>query len=217
MSAIEVGNQFIQELSSALKRIDTPDAETAQFMQTLLNAFQQGKLTYDPQSLRSNFVLPDWFNHLADNPAKSAAKVQDAALKLHPFLNWWTWDAFYPDEKYSDMADRTLGAVVVGSKETSFSPEEVTFTAEERYQFLFGGMDTGWLYPLHKHKMAELYFVIAGEAEFSHDGVMWHKRPAGSVFYNRSFQPHAIRTEEHAVLFASLYLPPFEWISTMIE
>ncbi|MEM7799097.1 MAG: dimethylsulfonioproprionate lyase family protein [Chloroflexota bacterium] len=217
MSAIEAGHRFVKELLSALKQAHTQDKLASNFIRMIVDAFEMGELSYRSQSLKNRMILPDWLYELEHRENRGTTKIHDATFALHPYLNWWTWKSFYPEEKYSNWVDKTLGAFAIGSEEARLSADKVTFSAENRYQIVFGGMDARTLYPLHKHRMEELYYFIAGQAELSHDGTTWQKLSAGSIYHNPPYQPHAIRTDEQAVLFVALFLPPFEWVSTMIE
>ena len=52
----------------------------------------------------------------------------------------------------------------------------------------------GILYPLHRHRAAEIYHVISGEAEWRRDGEPWRRRQPGEWIFHASDQGHAMRT-----------------------
>lgn len=49
-------------------------------------------------------------------------------------------------------------------------------------------------YASHWHPAIEFYGVLSGEGEWQVDDGVWVKRPAGSLIYHASNQPHAMRT-----------------------
>ena len=117
---------------------------------------------------------------------------------------------FWPEEKYQNFTSKLSGAVLIG-------PDDAEFTADDKYIVLLGMMSPNTTYPLHQHKIRELYYVVSGYASWSHDAKQWEILPPGSVFFNRSHEPHAIRTDNQFLIFVSFYLPPFGWEGGMVE
>ena len=111
---------------------------------------------------------------------------------------------FWPEPEHQEFAERLWGAFLVGD-------EEAPFSAEDRYIALLMVMGPDVLYPLHSHRIEELYFILSGRGEWSHDGATWAALPPGASFFNPSWQPHAIRAAAQPVVSIGFYLPPFGW------
>ena len=90
------------------------------------------------------------------------------------------------------------------------------FLAEDRYIALLFILFPNTTYPLHAHRIEELYVVLSGEADWSHDGESWTTLSPGSVFHNHSYQPHAIRAGREPLISMGLYLPPFGWENALV-
>ena len=58
----------------------------------------------------------------------------------------------------------------------------------------------GILYPLHRHKAPEIYYVISGVAEWRRDGEPWRRRQPGEWLFHASDQGHAMRTGDDPLL-----------------
>ena len=125
-------------------------------------------------------------------------------------LNWISAGRFWPEEEYGDFSKKISGAFLVG-------PGDAAFSADDRYIALLGAIDTHVTYPLHEHRIEELYYVVSDHAGWSHDAEKWTLLDPGEVFVNRSHEPHAIRTYGEPLLFCSFYLPPFGWEGEMVE
>lgn len=58
-------------------------------------------------------------------------------------------------------------------------------------------MPKGFYYPFHHHPAEEIYFVIAGEAEFLMQGKPPKTLGPGSHVFHPSNEPHATQTRDH--------------------
>ena len=61
-------------------------------------------------------------------------------------------------------------------------------------------MPKGLYYPFHHHPAEELYFIIAGEAEFMLEGEETKTLGPGQSVFHPSNNPHATQTHEHPFL-----------------
>lgn len=61
-------------------------------------------------------------------------------------------------------------------------------------------LPAGFVYPPHRHPAEELYFIIAGEAEFHMDGHAPRRLTPGDHVFHPSDVAHATRTHDHPVL-----------------
>ncbi|MEZ5775963.1 MAG: dimethylsulfonioproprionate lyase family protein [Hyphomicrobiaceae bacterium] len=130
--------------------------------------------------------------------------LQSCILRLTPALSWFSAERFYPEPEHRAFSRNIWGATIIGQ-------EDAPFTASDRFIALLMLIMPDTLYPRHAHRIEELYFVIAGEGEWSHADNEWVHLKAGGTFFNQSSQPHAIRTVGSAALAIGLYLPPFGW------
>lgn len=62
------------------------------------------------------------------------------------------------------------------------------------------------LYPRHVHGAEELYLIIAGSGRWSYDGEPYVRHGPGEFAHSRSWQPHAIRTGDEALLMAWIWM-----------
>ena len=61
-------------------------------------------------------------------------------------------------------------------------------------------MPAGLFYPFHPHPAEEIYFIIAGEAEFSLQGEGTKTLGPGDYVFHPSNAPHATQTRDHPML-----------------
>ena len=71
-------------------------------------------------------------------------------------------------------------------------------------------MPAGLHYPWHDHVAEEIYFVVAGEAEFHRHGEASQTLLAGGSSFHASSQPHAMTTHDHPVLALVLWRNGFD-------
>ncbi|WP_377508597.1 dimethylsulfonioproprionate lyase family protein [Octadecabacter sp. R77987] len=64
-------------------------------------------------------------------------------------------------------------------------------------------------YPWHDHPAEEIYFVLAGEAEFHRQGEPSEVLKSGEVSFHTSSQPHAMTTHDHPVMALVLWRDGF--------
>jgi hypothetical protein len=60
-------------------------------------------------------------------------------------------------------------------------------------------------YPEHVHEAAEIYAVVAGQAEWLQGDRMWRGRAPGELIHHASMEPHAMRTSDQPLLAAYLW------------
>ena len=65
-------------------------------------------------------------------------------------------------------------------------------------------------YPWHDHPAEEIYFVVAGEAEFHRHAEPSQTLCAGDTSFHASSQPHAMTTHDHPVLALVLWRNGFD-------
>lgn len=60
-------------------------------------------------------------------------------------------------------------------------------------------------YPEHVHEAAEIYAVVAGQAEWLQGDRMWRARAPGELIHHASMEPHAMRTSHQPLLAAYVW------------
>ncbi|WP_136442168.1 dimethylsulfonioproprionate lyase family protein [Pacificoceanicola onchidii] len=117
------------------------------------------------------------------------AALRDAAQAAAPFAQWR--ETYKGTALGQDFLDRFGCYAVAGGGGA--------FEAGETGVFLVY-MPAGLDYPWHHHPAEEIYFVIAGEAEFRLHGEPPRTLRPGSHVFHPSNQPHATRTHAHPLL-----------------
>jgi mannose-6-phosphate isomerase-like protein (cupin superfamily) len=72
-------------------------------------------------------------------------------------------------------------------------------------------------YPRHVHGAEELYLIIAGSGRWSYDGEPYVRHGPGEVVHTHSWQPHAIRTGDEALLMAWIWMGDISFESYRME
>jgi mannose-6-phosphate isomerase-like protein (cupin superfamily) len=75
----------------------------------------------------------------------------------------------------------------------------------------------GAVYPRHAHGAEELYLILSGSGRWSYDGEPYSARHAGEVVHSQSWQPHAIRTDDAALLMAWIWMGDVSFDSYRME
>ena len=113
--------------------------------------------------------------------------------ELGPLCTWFRAEQFNPDPEYRYFSGNVWGALIAGQ-------DDAIFSTGDRYIALLIVIDPHTTYPLHAHRIEELYYILSGKASWSHNGKEWDALSPGSLFHNRSYQPHTIRTLEHPLM-----------------
>lgn len=61
-------------------------------------------------------------------------------------------------------------------------------------------MPPGLYYPFHQHPAEEVYFILAGQAEFLMEGAEPKSLGPGQHVFHPSMRPHATRTRDHSFM-----------------
>ena len=83
------------------------------------------------------------------------------------------------------------------------------FTAPEMQAYVVY-MPAGLYYPFHHHPAEELYYILAGQAEFMLEGRASKTVTAGDAIFHPSNAPHATETHDHPVMALVLWRNNFE-------
>jgi mannose-6-phosphate isomerase-like protein (cupin superfamily) len=183
--------------------------EAHDFVQAVLRELESAPLERNPRAAAPT-QPPDAFESaVALDRQRPGGSLLDPIVWLRPYLAWFTGERYWPGTEYRGFASRIWGAYVVGR-------DDAAFTAQERYYVLLGVLGAHTSYPLHEHGMEEAYLVVSGRAEWSYDDVEWSTLPPGAVFHVRSREPHSMRTGADSLVFASFYVPPIDWRSSLV-
>ena len=78
-------------------------------------------------------------------------------------------------------------------------------------------LDKNTLYPLHNHEAEELYFIISGEAKFENNNGDYEILTSNKTRFHKSFEPHAITTNNKQILSLVIWKNKFEKVSKIIK
>lgn len=210
MSTSHDAQKFVDAMIKALRSAETLRPSSRQFLDKLIAEMQNATLTRNPLPPGGKVPSNEWKLVVDLTRQQRNDKLIDAILDLVPIFAWLPQDSFWTEPEHKAFAERMWGAFAIGQEDASFS-------ADDRYIALVTMVEPQTLYPLHQHRIEEAYYVVGGEAEWSHDGREWVTLRSGGVFFNQSHEPHAIRTNEKPLLFVSFYLPPFGWEGGMVQ
>ena len=102
------------------------------------------------------------------------------------------WRQTYEDTTISQDFMERFGCYCVIGPDAPWTSE--TFAAYVVY------MPAGLDYPWHEHPAEEMYFILAGSAEFQREGVAPEILRAGDSVFHASGQPHRTRTLDQGML-----------------
>ena len=78
-------------------------------------------------------------------------------------------------------------------------------------------LDKKSFYPLHNHEAEELYFIISGEAKFENNNGDYEILTSNKTRFHKSFEPHAITTNNNQILSFVIWKNKFEKVSKIIK
>ena len=202
--------QLFYGLAQSLERLPCRNNSSDQYVDRLVRELEATQLTPNPSPPKTEVPSQSWarifeeVRHRKHNPALAAL------YELEPLHNWIRASEFYPEPRHCHFSGNVWGSLIAGQ-------QDALFDAQERYIALLILIDTDTTYPLHAHRIEELYYVLSGHAQWSHDGRNWETVPPGSIFHNDSYQPHTMRTSDEPLMAMGLYLPPFGWEGGLLE
>ena len=102
------------------------------------------------------------------------------------------WRETYRDTPIGDVLHAHFGTFAILGLDAPFATDEMRgFLVYQR---------PGYHYPMHHHPAEEMYFVLAGEAEFHVDGEGSRILRPGDTQFHETNQPHALTTHNRSVL-----------------
>lgn len=166
----------------------------------------QARRTHATEPILNGFSpFPDDLSDQAFDPralpcaATMAAMARVEAGHLGPFRDAFIaagpeafWRATYEDTDIgADFMDRFACYALIGP--------DAPWTSAKMLAFIVA-MPPHLHYPWHHHPAEELYFVLAGQADFHRHGEASETLGPGQGSYHASMQPHAMTTRDHPVL-----------------
>ncbi|SMX39089.1 dimethylsulfonioproprionate lyase family protein [Octadecabacter ascidiaceicola] len=125
--------------------------------------------------------------------------LRDAFIAAAPHAQWR--ETYKDTDIGQDFLDRFGCYCLIG--------DGGAFTSESMRAYMVY-MPAGLHYPWHDHVAEEIYFVVAGEAEFHRHGEASETLTAGDTSFHASSQPHAMTTHDHPVLALVLWRNGFD-------
>ena len=204
MDQTEIAERLIADLASGLRSVAAPEPDTRDYLDRLLA--EMGATALRPNGAIPEGLLPtpELRSILESGEDWRSDPVLKAVKALTQRFSWIRADRFYREPEHRHFSERIWGGLIVGEADAPFS-------AEDRYIALLILLLPNTTYPLHAHRIEEAYYVLSGQADWSHDGRSWTRLSRGGLFHNRSWEPHAIRTSDEPMIAMGLYLPPFGW------
>ena len=204
MHSINSAEILERELASALQSAKPVQSDAQTFLESLHSEMLLATLSQNKSQIRDISPSSELELIFGNMATETTLPVLEALHQLEPLCSWFRADRFYPEPKYKKFSENVWGALLAGQ-------EDALFGTEDRYIALIIVIGPNTIYPLHAHRIEELYYVLSGSADWSHDGQNWTNLGSGSTFFNYSYQPHAIRTGARPLMAMGLYLPPFGW------
>lgn len=159
---------------------------------TELRAFYP--LPFDPPiEAKSHTSIPGIGHLKALMPTKKAsgeaAALSNAVIRASGEIDWLL--TYTEDQVGHDFLERFGWFELLGPTGHFLADDVVVF---------IGFWGPNLRYPWHKHESIEIYSVVDGEAILEREGAVSRTYAPGETSYHRSWQPHALRTEEEPVL-----------------
>ncbi|WP_127114118.1 dimethylsulfonioproprionate lyase family protein [Shimia sediminis] len=115
----------------------------------------------------------------------STAALRDAFIAASPVAQWR--ETYKGTRMGADFMQRFACYCLIGGGGPFAAPEMGAYVVY---------MPPGLYYPYHHHPAEEIYYILAGEAEFLMDGAAPKTLGAGSHVFHPSNRPHATQTHE---------------------
>jgi len=153
----------------------------------------------------TRFVAPA--SKLSSHPESAAlaaaTRAAEGALAWHP-----AYPQLAGDPRYADFLAGYSYADVAGPRGPFVTPDMAAFLTVQA---------PGVTYPAHAHPAFEVYYIIAGRAEWKRGGEDWRFREPGTFIVHLSGQAHAMRTGAEPLLAAAVWLDHLDGPSVMVE
>lgn len=197
--------RLVDILANGLEQSPVVGDEARAFISKAAHAMRESTLVRNLQPAAPMRRYAGWESLLAlATSQRTDGLVATIANLARDKLPWIEGRHFWPEQEHRHFAERMFGALLMGEPGSAFY-------TDQRYILMLHIMAPHATYPLHQHRIPEGYYIVAGNPEFTGDGTCWRLQPPGSLYYNKSWAPHGIRTKDQTMLSINIYLPPFGW------
>lgn len=210
MAILKAVERLVTCLANSLDKVANIDAGGERFAQRAATALRESCLSVNPTPTPSAGPCSGWNELIEMARRQSDPDLVNALFALEPCIPWIPGNHYWPEKKYDYFTTTMRGGLVIGD-------DGAAFNCEGGYIVLLHTMHAHSVYPLHKHRIPEGYFIVGGHCEWSHDGKNWSTYIPGTLFYNQSWEPHAIRSKDEPLLSLDIYLPPFGWEGGLVD
>ena len=154
----------------------------------VLDSFDEVNRQPIPSRLPACRYLPDIYS-IAKN--SNMASIATAFEKLEPYLEW------VQNPNYSD-ARMGEGYMENYAYSDFLGPRGLAGGNDVAAGFLLLGPNI--LNPDHSHAATEIYFIVAGTADWRRNGGYWREEPPGNIIFHPSWIVHAMRCKGEPLL-----------------
>jgi dimethylpropiothetin dethiomethylase len=197
----------IEALEAAWRAGIADDAEAAPHLLATLARLEAARETMEPAPSAQPAT-----RFLAE-AVPLTAHPESAALAAALFgaAGTLAWQPAYPelghDPRYADFRAGYAYAELAGPRGPVVTPDLAAFVTIQA---------PGVTYPAHAHRAFEVYYVVAGRAEWRRGEEDWSLREPGTFVVHRSGQAHAMRTGAEPLLAAAVWLDHLDGPSLMV-
>lgn len=157
-------------------------------------------------------VHKHWESALALTARQGDEDFADALRAIGPSLRWFE---HAPDSDYGRQGEAFLENVAFGLVVGSADLHPISPSEDYAFGVLLMGPNS--LYPLHRHRAREVYYVVGGRAEWTRGGEAWRVRPPASLIHHAADMPHATRTGDEPLVALAAWVSDLDSIPTMVN
>ena len=188
-----------------------------------IGALKEIKYIWSTNQTLSNFVsLPEdlKLDNIKNNQINVTTKLAswsesdvDTNKKIHKILSSLSfhvkWENGYTEKDVNNNFLNNYGFFELIGPTGHFKTSEMALYVNY--------LDKNTLYPLHNHEAEELYFIISGQAKFENNNDDYEILTSNKTRFHKSFEPHAITTENKQILSFVIWKNKFEKVSKIIK
>ncbi len=199
-------NNLLAEIRRVYVNGTPNDVRIRPHLKTLVRAIDQGGTVQAPPPTRTGAVDRHLDTCLSLARQDGGAAIADAIEACIPHLMWRQSYHLYgrDPELEAFQSDYTFATVM--------APEyrgQISLISNQTAMFGFTIQGPNTYYPTHEHKATELYYVIAGTAQWQRGDEGWITREPGSFILHDPWVPHAARTLDEPLL------AMFAWVNDL--
>jgi mannose-6-phosphate isomerase-like protein (cupin superfamily) len=174
-------------LAASLESASAPDEAAAAYLERLVEALRGLSLTANRPGAETIRPDAEWRSIFSADGDWRNDPLLASIEQLRPSCRWFRADSFYSEPEHRHFSESVWGSAIVGEQDALFDSGGACIA-------LLIVIAPHITYPLHAHRIEEAYLMLSGSGDWSHDGENWQRLSPGSVFHNRSWQPHSMRS-----------------------